>query len=179
LFLFLLALGFVPPSVSAPVNAASQVAKLKAAYLVNFAKYVEWPSNQPGGTQGVVRIAVVGDNAFADLIERTAAGRLTNTPPIVVSRVRDLEDIQSPHILYVPPSEGPRLKAILETVKGMPTLTVGEDEDFMKQGGMIYFVLVRDELRFSIDLELAESAELTVRSRMLEVAHQIKRRGNR
>ena len=150
-----------------PLLAQSDVSheyRVKAAFLYNFFKYVEWPPSAP--QQGPMLICVAGRNPFGSVLEETVAGEAINGRPLR-SRVI-LEPESGCHMVFVP--NGAAASAYLRAARGTPTLTVGEHPDFIALGGMISFFLSDGNIRFSINPAAAERSGLRISSRLLELA---------
>jgi hypothetical protein len=136
---------------------------VKAAYLYNFVKYVEWPA--PGNT-GPVNICVAGRNPFGNVLADTIKGEQIEGRPLTQRVILEPED--GCHVIFIP--EGAATSAYLRAARGVPTLTVGETDDFLEQGGIIQFVSVANNIRFAINTAAAEQARLQVSSRLLRLA---------
>jgi len=143
--------------------------RVKAAYLYNFVKFVQWPQDARGGP---VNICIAGRNPFGTVLaetinEESIDGRM------LTSRVI-LEPEPDCHVLFVP--EGAS-GAYLRAARGTSTLTVGETDNFLDEGGVITFVKEGRNVRFAISTEAADQAKLRVSSRLLQLA--INTRGKR
>jgi hypothetical protein len=163
------------PAARAQDAAAPLDYQVKAAFLVNFPKYVNWPSASFAGSNSPVTVAIFGDDniagEFGSMIE---GGRTIDGHPLQLKRVSKVEDIAGCQILFVASSERQRLPAILETVKGAGILTVGDSDDFLEQGGIIQLVNRDRKIRFQVSLEAASQARLRISSRLLVVADAVK-----
>jgi hypothetical protein len=146
--------------------AAAQVSeeyRVKAGFLYNFVKFVEWPADT--GT-GPVTICVAGRNPFGDLLDdlvrgETVGGRRIETRVI-------LEPEHGCHVVFVP--EGAATRAYLRGVTGTGALTVGESSTFIEQGGIVNFYLERRNVRFEINPAAAERAGIRISARLLQLA---------
>jgi len=137
--------------------------RVKAAYLFNFAKFVEWPA--PAAT-GPIAICVAGRNVFGDALAETVRGEAIDGRPFAVRVI--LEPEPGCHIIFVP--RGAATAAYLRAVRTSPALTVGESADFIEQGGIVNFTLEGANVRFEIDPQAAERAGLRISSRLLRLA---------
>jgi hypothetical protein len=147
--------------------------QVKAAYLFNFVKYVEWPSNAfPGPTAPFV-IGVLGQDPFGADLDKTVAGRSINNRPIMVKRVAGNPEAKSCHILFIGASDKARFEPVLEALKRLPILTVGDSESFPGPGGVISFVRKENKVRFQVNLSAAQARQLTISSKLLSVAESI------
>jgi hypothetical protein len=137
--------------------------RVKAAYLFNFVKFVEWPAAAAGGP---ITICVAGRNVFGDVLDQTIRGETIDGRPLT-SRVL-LEPADGCHVLFAP--RGAAARAYLQAARGEPVLTVGESADFIANGGMVNFILDGGNVRFEIEARRAEAAGLRVSSRLLRLA---------
>jgi len=161
----------LPAIVRTPAQAAPPSEyQLKAAYLFNFAKFVEWPTGAFAQATSPMVIGVLGDNPFGGDLERTIHGKSINDHPMQVRAVQSLGDAKQCHILFISPSEKKRLPEIVAALRGVPVLTVGESEGFPEAGGMINFVLEGNKIRFQINNDAARNAGLKISSKLLSLA---------
>jgi len=144
--------------------------QLKAAFLFNFAKFVEWPTNTFAAETSPMVIGVVGKNPFGEDLENTIRNKTINKHPVAVRMTDSLADAKTCHILFICTSEKDRLTDIFESLRGVSVLTVGETEGFTKSGGMINFVWAGNKIRFQINAEAAKSAGLKISSKLLSLA---------
>jgi len=141
---------------------------VKAAFLFNFAKFVEWPADALPA-DGTFVIGVAGADPFQralrDLEGASVAGRR-----LVVRRWTRLEEAPACQILFISASEEERLPAILQRIGGRPILTVGDADGFAARGVMINFRTREQKIRFEINLASAEAAGLKLSSQLLKLA---------
>lgn len=149
--------------------------QLKAAFLFNFAKFVEWPPQSFHAPDQPVMICVLGANPFGDALEQVIGGKLVNGRPFAVRPLRELTPDCGCHLLFVPASEGRRFFAALPAVRGAGILTVGEAEGFASEGGVINLKLESGRIRFEINLEAAARERLHISSKLLQLAQIVKR----
>jgi hypothetical protein len=141
--------------------------QLKAAYLVNFLKYVEWPASGAKATICLFGRDVMG-TALSSYEGRTVAGR-----ELVLRRVSSPDQLDDCQILYVPDTEEARFAAVLRWTEGRPILTVSDAEFFARQGGGVALVREESRLRFDINLDTLNRAQLKPASQMLRLARQV------
>ena len=154
-------------ALAAPLGAQEFVPdeyRVKAAFLYNFFKYVEWP---PAALQeGPLWICVAGRNPFGSVLVETVKGETINGRPLETRII--LEPEPGCHIVFVP--DGAAAPAYLRAVRGTPTLTVGERSDFIQAGGMVRFFIADGNVRFAINPVAADRAKLRISSRLLQLA---------
>jgi hypothetical protein len=148
--------------------------QVKAAFLFNFAKYVDWPPQAFADATAPLVIGLVGADAIGDDLAKTIAGRSVNNRPLTVQRLPADADFKGCHLLFVGAAERHRQAEILGKVKGASILSVGEADNFLEQGGVMNFVKRDNRIRFQVNLDAARQAQLNVSSKLLGVAESIK-----
>ena len=148
--------------------------EVKAAFLYNFIKFVEWPAHKLE-TNAPFVIAIAGDDPFNGGLERNVSGKRVNGRAIQVIRLRSERQVPNCHVLFVPNTESRRLPALLQAAKGQSVLTVGESERFCDLGGIISFLMEANKVRFEINLGAAEAEGLKISSKLLSVASRVRR----
>lgn len=143
--------------------------QIKAAFLYNFTKFVEWPAEHLAAREAIV-IAVIGENPFGPELEKLVAGRVVNGRLIVVRLVTSEEEVAPAHIMFVPAGQESLLRW-----RHRGVLTVGESAEFMNDGGMIRFMVVDEKVRFEINQTASEQAGLKLSGQLLKLAVSVKR----
>lgn len=143
--------------------------RIKAAFLFNFAKFVEWPD---AGT-GPLDICIAGDDPFGSLLDDTVKGKTINARPVEIKRDKTGKNLQGCHIVFISASER-HASAILDSLRDSSTLTVGESPGFASDGGIINFALRENRVHFEINTDVAERAHLKISSRLLSLATIVK-----
>jgi hypothetical protein len=146
---------------------------LKAAFLYNFAKFVEWPKVAFPNESAPIAICIVGDDPFGTALE-AVKGRAVRERKTVMKRGVKPDDLRACHICFVSRSEGENLAKILAELRDCHALTVSDVEGFAQRGGVIGLVTVEDEIHLEINVDAAERAGLTVSSRLLKLAKIIR-----
>lgn len=142
--------------------------QVKAAFLYNFGKFVEWP--QSSAPPSVFTICVLGKDPFGAVLDELIKDKSIQGRKLAVRRPGRVEDAGGCQILFISSSEDARLPHILEVVRGSSVLTVGEAERFARRGGMIKFRLEGGKVRFEINPDAAAQAGLTISSQLLKLA---------
>ena len=153
--------------------------QLKAAFLYNFAKFVEWPKEAFAGPTTPFTIGVLGQNPFGDELNRTVQNKDLNGHPIAIKYLRTVSEAGTCHILFICSSERRRMADILKVASAGNVLTVAETDRFLQAGGMIRFVMEENKVRFDINDEAAKSAGLRISSKLLGVARHIEGDGSK
>ena len=139
--------------------------RVKAAYLFNFTRFIDWPVTATGGGNSF-SICIAGRNPFGPTLSATLVGESAAGMPMT-ARVVSASQASSCQVLFVP--RGVAATPYLRGIGGAPVLTVGESPDFLTQGGAINFVLDGGRVRFEINQAAAERAQLKVSSRLLQL----------
>lgn len=139
--------------------------RVKAAYLYNFTKFVDWPATAFEGSDAFT-ICVAETNPFGPVLAATLSGDTAAGRRLVARVLRDAR--AKCHVLFIPASV--RATPYLRGVRGAPVLTVGESPDFLEQGGIIRFVRQNGKIRFAISQDAAARSQLTISSRLLKLA---------
>lgn len=150
--------------------------QVKALFLLNFTKYVDWPTNAFAGAETPITIGVVGENKIGAELEKIIPGRSANGRPIALKVIDNSSDLAQCQILFIGNSETKRQREILSSLRKAPVLTVGETGQFLDEGGMINFVLKEGKVRLEINLASARKANLQISSKLLSVADTVKER---
>src|ERR1700682_1995182 len=146
---------------------------IKAGFIYNFAKFVEWPSTAFAEPDSPIVIGVLGTDPFGSIINRVVEEKKIGARGFIVRRYKwgkDLKDIKDCRILFVSSSEKAHFEEIVQSVKGLPILTVGETPGFAERGGMIRLTLEDNRVRFEVNVDAAHQADLNISSRLLTLA---------
>lgn len=147
--------------------------QLKAAFLFNFAKFVDWPPTAFATNSSPLVIGVLGEaNPFGEDLAKTVRNKTINHRPLQVKEIQAVTEATNCHILFICTSEKKRWPEIFAGLRQTPALTVGETDRFLQSGGMINFVLERNRIRFEINDEAAKKAGLKISSKLLGLALQ-------
>ncbi len=144
--------------------------QIKAAFLYNFAKFVEWPPETSGGADDPMAICIVGKDPFGNILDELIKNKDISRRRLVVRRMNQGQSARDCQVAFISSSEKPHMRAILEGLKGESVLTVGDMEGFAVLGGMINFTMEQSRVRFEINVEAAERAGLKISSKLLNLA---------
>jgi hypothetical protein len=143
--------------------------KIKAGFLYNFAKFVEWPTNVAGAS-GLLKIGVLDDGPAYAIIAGELSRKQLGNSAIEVIRCKSGDDLKQCAVVFVTRTQAGRFKELKKAVAGVPVLTVGEFDRFAARGGCINFVRKGENIRFEVNLEAAEQAGLKISSKISAVA---------
>ena len=143
--------------------------KVKAAFLYNFAKFVEWPDLQENDPTLPFILGVLGGDPFGPELDIISSKNI-NGRHILIKRFQTIDDVTACNMLFIGLSRPAMLKEALKKIHGQPILSIGETEDFAQSGGIIGFVEKQNRIRFEINLKAAQSAGLNISSKLLKLA---------
>jgi hypothetical protein len=147
--------------------------RVKAAFLLNFTKFIEWPNHVFEAPTSALKICILGDDPFGPDIDRLAEGEIVNGRRVLVERFRRVPPPRTCHIVFVGKSEA-NVPVMLNEL-GTGVLTVSDRDRFLMEGGMIAFVLDNKNVRFDVNQGAALRASLMINARMLNVARSVQR----
>ena len=159
-----------PPLSGAEAPLVGLESELKAAFLVNFPRYVDWPS---GDTAPIV-FALFGEGGLESDIRKAITGKTVSKRPLVFKRVTTEEECaQGCDVLFIGADERRRIPSLLERLQNKRVLTIGESDDFLERGGIIKLVRRGRNFRFQINLAAARRAGLEINSNLLSAAEVV------
>jgi hypothetical protein len=165
-------------SVCAQSREASEY-EIKAAFLYNFAKFVEWPPEASPGANDPLAICIVGEDPFGDILDELIKGKTISGRALVVRRLKPAGDLKGCQVAFISSSEREHLRSVLESLKGGGVLTVGDTEGFAAIGGVINFTMQDNKVHFDVNVDAAERARLKISSKLLSVARIVKDQSHR
>jgi hypothetical protein len=142
--------------------------QVKAVFLFNFAKFVEWPPAAFSDANTPLVIGVLGRDPFGSYLDDTVRGERVNNRPLIVQRYRNTGEIKQCHVLFISRSESDRLDQIVSSLKYRKILIV-TDANGGDGGVIIRFVNEGNRIRFKIDAQAAKAANLTISSKLLRL----------
>lgn len=146
---------------------------VKAAFLLNFAKFVEWPAPAFAQPDAPLVIGVIGDGPWGNAGE-VFTGKTVQGRPVVVEQVELGPALKNCHVLFVAASEEKRARRILESLASASVLTVSDMDGFLERGGLIQFVTEHNKVRFEINRAAAQRAGLKVSAQLLKLAKAVR-----
>ncbi len=144
--------------------------QIKAAFLYNFAKFVEWPADAFPDPHAPIVVGIVGEDPFGSVLDKIVLGKSVNGRELLIKRFKPGPDLRNCHILFISSSEKKHLAPILESLQGSSVLTVGETDRFVQSGGVVNFILEENKVRFEINSDAAGRARLKISSKLLALA---------
>ncbi|HKR29509.1 MAG TPA: YfiR family protein [Terriglobales bacterium] len=159
-------------------SAQSSEYLIKAGYIYNFAKLVEWPASAFAQPDSPIVIGIVGTDPFGPIIDKVLEGKKVNGHSFVIKRLKPTADVKECHILFVGTSLGPHVADTIRLTRGTPILTISEIPGFADRGGIINLTLEQNKVRFEVNVDAAKQADLNISSRLLVLAKVIQQPGD-
>ena len=145
--------------------------QIKAAYLYNFGKFVNWPADV--ATASEFDVCVLGSDPFGPLLDATVSDSTINGKRVIAKRIARAQNAADCRVVFLATSESQRLSSDLAVLSKLHVLTVSDNPHFLERGGMIQFVFEGDRVRFEVNLTAAQEAGLTLSSELLKVASKV------
>jgi len=150
--------------------------QIKAAFLYNFTKFVEWPTDRFVDDRTPIMLCVIGKDPFGATLEDTVTGKTVKGRKIDIRRIDNVDDLDACHLLFVGLSEPERLRQIVASSHGASVLTVGDMDDFVEFGGVIGLIKRANKIQFEINLVAAKQARLKLDLKLLRLASSVKKK---
>jgi hypothetical protein len=142
--------------------------QVKAAYLANFPKFVEWPAKVTKSES--FNICVLGQDPFGAALDAAVAGETIDRVPIAARRISRPQDALDCRVLFISSSEDSQWKEILPALKTLSILTVSDMHEFARRGGIVQFILDGKKVRFEVNLAATAAPGLKLSSELLKLA---------
>jgi hypothetical protein len=163
-------------AVATPQTAASEGPseyEVKAAFLFNFSKYVDWPEGALPGPADRIVICVLGENPFGTLLAEDVRDKRVNGRELAVHEAKSLSATAGCHIVFIASSEQARLDEIIGRLGDRPVLTVSDAESVADRGVILGLTLKDNRVRFEVNLVAARRAGLKLSSQLLKLAIRV------
>lgn len=148
--------------------------EVKAAYLYNFGRFVEWPPETVSSDTAEFPICILGDDPFGKALDSTISGEKIEGRAVVARRISAPAQATVCRVLFISSSEDKQIKEILSNLGKSSILTVSDIPQFLDDGGMVQFILADQKVRFKINLAATRQAGLNLSSELLKVAAEVK-----
>lgn len=151
---------------------------VKAAVLLNFARFTEWPTNAFSSPVAPLVVGVLGRDSFGTELEQLMGGQSVKNRRIEVRHLSSDPELDQCHVLFVAASERRRYREILAHVGQQSILTVGETDDFPEAGGVLHLFVKRESntVKFNVNLDAAKPAQLKFSASLLKLADKVRGR---
>lgn len=167
----LLALLLYNPASSSAAALDSPEYRVKAAFMYNFARFVQWPAAE-NGQAGNFTLCVLGHDPFGEALN-SLAGKQVRDQELDIRRIDDPALIDGCQLVFIGSDNSDSLDSILAGLGDHPVLTVSDMDGFTDSGGIIQFRLEDNKVRFSINIDAARRAGLSISSKLLSLASRV------
>jgi hypothetical protein len=150
-------------------SAASEY-EVKAAYVYNFAKFIDWPKNVFPAKSDPIIIGIVGDDSFGLLLEKVVKDKAIQEHTLQVRLLKWSADFRTCHIIYIGSSEQKRFRQIIESLRESPVLTITETDEKSQAKGILNLFVDGGKVQFEVNIAEAEKARLRISSKLLRLA---------
>ena len=147
--------------------------KVKAAYLLSFAKFVKWPEGAYPDNEAPLVVATYGKTAVEGFLRKLPADKRIQGRKIVSLRLKKIDQMAACHIVFVAADKKSMMKEIRKTLSGKSVLLVGNSREFCKLGASIGFLLEKGRVKFAVNPKTAKAAGLEVSSRLLKLGEVV------
>lgn len=147
--------------------------KIKAAFLLNFMQFVEWPAPVATNRETALILGICGEDPFGSTLDDTVKGETVRGHPLVIKRTRRAADLADCHLAFICQSEKDRLTDIFQASRKGSALLVSDIEQFCPQGGMIGLVTENGRIKFDINQAAAEQRGLKISSKLLRLGRPV------
>ncbi len=148
-------------------------AQVKAAFVYNFARFIDWPSQAFADDGAPFVLGVIGDNEIAGAIEQLVKGKTVNGRRMVYKRLTADASLDGCHLLLIGATEKRNVGRILDRLNDNSVVTVGETEGFVRFGGVIGFVVESSKVGFDVNVAAGKKKRVKVSSQLLKLARNV------
>jgi len=169
LFFLLWLLTIFPFSATSPRAPLTEY-EVKAAYLYNFIKFVQWPEEAFSDNMDPIVIGIVGDDPFIDKLKIFTEQKTVHSRHLVIEKYEPYHIINQCHVLYIVSVDRRFQVSILQRLERKWILTIGDAEYFTRIGGIINFITDEEHIGFEINITELQKSELVMSSQILKLA---------
>ena len=172
-FALMAALGAMVPGVAE--GQAADEYQVKAAYMYNFAKFVDWPAQTFENAAQPIVFCVLGRTPLSQALQEALSGKVVDHRPLVFRQLTEAKQAGKCQVVFIGMADKKQLRAALEEVKTHSVLTVGDADGFTNEGGIIRFVLEMDRIRLEFNLDAADEAKVHISAKLLSLGKTIRK----
>ena len=148
--------------------------EVKAMFVYNFLKFVEWPAEAFAGTKDPFVVLIIGEGPTADATERFLESKTIGERPLIVGRTQWDQSLSGARAVFVLERDAKKLRHILDAAAAAGVLTIGEGENFTTRGGVIALLVEDRKVRFDVDTSAAQTARLRISSKLLALTRAVR-----
>jgi hypothetical protein len=164
-------LSFICPAATAQEESPIRY-RTEANFLAHFASFVDWPEGAFSDIHAPVHLCLFADVDFGNSLQELTKEVMPKRRHVDVRSVKTIEQARACHILFIGRDDAKKYGAILNLIRDLPVLTVGETPDFLDAGGIVNFVFA-ETLQIDINLGAADRAHLKIRSPLAALARRV------
>jgi hypothetical protein len=158
-------------SAAGPVASASD---LKAAFLLNFVRFTEWPADAFGNGDRLV-VCLMDDTGVAAAFQHLARGRTAGKREVEPRSIQKNGDFSACHVAYVSGLDDKRSEELVSTLKDSPVLTMSDDARFAERGGIANFFVENETMGFAVNMTALQRARLQISAKLLTLARIVRK----
>ena len=144
--------------------------QIKAAYLYNFAKFVEWPEASFPDASAPIHLCLLNDPSIGAQLIQIVKDKQISGRSIAIVPIQNAEQARGCQILFINSAQSWQVEHVIKVLQGASVLTVGEAAGFVEQGGIVNFVVQNDQVHFQVNHRAATQSRLRMSARLLSVA---------
>jgi hypothetical protein len=144
--------------------------QLKAVFLYNFTRFIDWPENAFHSVDAPFVIGIVGDNPFGNYLQEVVNNDSVGLHPIIIKYFSKPEKVADCHLLFINSNDPEQIKSVLNITSGKSILTVNDTPNFSRWGGHVQFYNQQNRIKLQINASATKDAHLTVSSKLLNLA---------
>jgi uncharacterized protein YlbG (UPF0298 family) len=145
--------------------------QLKAAFIYNFTRFINWPPDSFFNPEDPFVIGVLGNERLSAYLNLLVKGEKLNDRAIIVRSYKNIKDVEACHILFIADEWASKIKNKIPVINHQSTLTVSDAPNFAEMGGIIGFYKEKNKLRLEVNINEAKSSELVFSSKLLSVSN--------
>ncbi|MGB5339558.1 MAG: YfiR family protein [Gammaproteobacteria bacterium] len=169
----LVALLFCAPAFSKAADVLVTEYRIKAAFLYNFTRFVDWPK-QATSNNDIFSLCILGTDVFGEYLTPLES-KAVNGQALRIRRIEDAAAAGNCQLVFISESSAGDMKNILSKLGKLPVLTVSDADNFTELGGIIQFRLIDNKVRFDVNIDAADNAGLNISSKLLSLANAVKK----
>lgn len=148
--------------------------EVKAAFIYNVAKFVEWPDERAADGRTTINFCILGADPFGKALH-TIEGKTVRGKKMQTRSVKSLREARECHMLFISSSEKEQLPRIVAVMRGLPVLTMGDVSGFAQQGVIINFYMENNKVRFEVNEDRVKDSKLAISSQLLKLARIVRK----
>ena len=144
--------------------------KVKAVFLYNFTRFIDWPSSAFASNEQPFKIGIMGEDPFGIYLEEAIRNEKYSGRPIIIEKFENAKDIKDCHMIFINTKNQKEIKNILNNLENKTVLTIAEHPEFVKWGGMIRLYSDDRKIRIQINDAAARLVKIKVSAKLLNIA---------